>query len=219
MSDNPQDNPADNQPPAQTPPAGDPPKATPQPGDDWEKRYKGLQTAYNKLQEQKTTVDGQLASLQTDYEALQQQVNKGIGDQSKLQDEISSQKGTLTQKETEIASLSKQIARLKLLMTDEYISLAPFETRGLLPDGKDDEDLKTKFSSFQEAYKATIKDAVKDELKGAGPGPTNPADGDLKPRTREVVYAELNRLAGSRDPAKRERYEQVLKEWDQLTKD
>jgi chromosome segregation ATPase len=198
--------------PVVTPPA---PVPAAQP-EDYEKRFKGLQKLFDKqhselenLQNEHTTsLEGREAILQAQKQAQTQL------DQTKVQ---------LTALQTEKETLAAQVKihetqalRSKLILSD-YVDLAAFEARGLLPQASTEEEMKSKFTAFREALGATVSLTVTQKLQGASPAVTgvtipNPA------RSKEQVYAELNRLAGSRKPEDRAKRDELVAEWDALNK-
>ena len=185
-------------------------------GEDYEKRFKGLQKLYDKqhsefenLQnEHATTIEGREAILQAQKQA-----------QTQL-DATKAELATLnTEKETLAAQVKiheTQALRSRLILS-EYTDLAAFEASGLLPPAQTEEEMKTKFSAFREALGKSVSQTVKEKLQGASPASTSPTT-PTPTRSKEEVYAELLRLSGSRKPEDRARRDVLTVEWDELNK-
>lgn len=192
-----------------------PPVTAPQ-GEDYEKRFKGLQKLYDTQRkelealqlEHTTTIEGREALLQQQKQA-----------QTQL-DATKAQLTTLTTEKEALAAKVKihetQALRSKLILSD-YADLAAFEAKGLLPPAETEEEMKTKFTAFREALGTTVSQTVKEKLQGASPASTSPTTPNPA-RSKETVYAEMLRLAGSRKPEDRAKMEALTVEWDELNK-
>lgn len=184
--------------------------------EDWEKRFKGLQKLFDKQQksladlqsEHATTVEGQEAMKQAERTA---------------QTELEKTKASLDALTKERESLSTQLttetakAKRATLILAEFPDLAAFEAAGLLPAATTEEEMRTKFAKFREVYSGSVSKTVTEKLKGSSPAPTGPTT-TTTTRSKEEVYAELSRLAGSRKPEDRAKREQLVAEWDELNK-
>jgi hypothetical protein len=184
---------------------------TPSPeAQEWEKKYKGLQTAYNKLDGEKKKVQDDLnSSLGTIEEQkvkitnLEKQVvdlTSSVGVKDK---EVQGAKGEATAK-------AMEVTRLKLIV-DEFPQLAVFEKGGVLPTANSTEELRTKFTAFATAMSSIVGDSVKDKLKGAG----LPA-GQNQPVTPTIdsLYDQMSRIAGL--PGKQDEYRKLRDQYDAL---
>lgn len=192
-----------------------PPVTTSQ-GEDYEKRYKGLQKLFDKqhaelenLQnEHATTIEGKEAVLQ------QQKLAQTQLDATKVQlSTLTVEKEALT---AQVKIHETQALRSKLILSD-YTDLAAFEASGLLPPAATEDEMKAKFSAFREALGKSVSQTVKEKLQGASPTTTSPIT-PTPTRSKEEVYAEMLRLAGSRKPEDRARRDVLTVEWDELNK-
>lgn len=195
------------------PPKSDP-ASNPQPSD-WEKRYKGLQQAYERLQkkfEQLTLTHEQVVS---ELEEVRQTITTHSNEKKILTDALTKLEATKKDLEGQVASHAIDRERTKLIMS-EYSDLAGFEADGLLPTAATIEELKPKLEAFRGRVKGISSAEALEKLRGTPPtgGGGNPPPA----RSKETVYAELTRLAGSRDPKDREQYDKLMNEWLDLNK-
>jgi hypothetical protein len=203
--------------PTPTPPEPTPPTPpAPQPGEDYEKRFKGLQSAYNvlkakydKLEQDHNTTLGELETIR--------QGDKSKADQvTQFQKDTEALKAEKVSLEAQVTSLQSQVARSKLIMAD-FQDLAGFEAQGLLPSGSTEEEMRAAFTKFKETYSKAISDAVAKRVTGTGPGPT----GDNPPPSlsKDQIYNELTRYAGHKPGTpERKRYEELHAMWESLNK-
>lgn len=191
------------------------PVTTPQ-GEDYEKRFKGLQKLFEKQQKELTELQAEHSSTIEGREELLQQQKQAQA----LLDATKTQISALTTEKEALAAQVKihetQALRSKLILSD-FTDLAAFEARGLLPPANTEEEMKSKFSAFREALGTTVSQTVKEKLQGASPAATSPTT-PTPTRSKEEVYAELTRLAGSRKPEDRAKRDALTAEWDELNK-
>lgn len=192
------------------------PPTTPDSQDiDWKKRYTGLSTTYQKLQDRFNALTAENEELLGAREELTQYQKTAQTELEKVRaelDALGKEKDSLTQQLT--AQEAKE-QRTQIILAD-YPDLAAFEARGLLPTADTPEAIKEKLSAFREALGASVDTTLQQKVKGAGAsvvGTTAPS-----PRSKEAIYAELVRLAGSRNADDRTKYEALLEEWDELSK-
>lgn len=180
---------------------------------DWEASYKGLQRNYERLQKQYNELQSKYDDVIEDLEATKQSHKSVITEKDEMMKtnvDLTSQLSSLQEKES-----NRTLERDRyMLILSEFSDLAEFEANGLLPQGANTDELRTKFTSFREALAKTGTQKVQDVLKGAGPGPvTNQAESK---RSKEQVYMELLGLAGKQDKESREKYELLMSEWVKL---
>ncbi len=201
-------------PPAVPPlPPGIPPA---QQEEDWEKRFKGLQRVYDKAQNSLTDLQSEHATTLEGQEALKQAQRQA---QAELEKAQASLDALIKEKDTLASQLTSESAKAKraVLILSEFSDLAAFEAAGMLPAATTEEEMRTKFTKFREVYAGSVNKTVQDRLKGSSPGPTAPTT-PTPTRSKEEVYAELNRLAGSRKPEDRAKREALMAEWDEINK-
>lgn len=191
------------------------PVAPSQPSVDWEKRYKGLQQAYDKLQKKYDTLDASHNQVITEMEEIRQNLKGHEGEKKVLADTLAKLEADKNELQGKIAAHAIERDRIKLIM-GEYADLAKFEAQGLLPIASSIEELKPKLDAFRDAFKSSVGEEARNKILGSSPsgGNTSP----LPTRSKEEVFAKLTRLAGSRDPKDREEYERLRDEWDELDK-
>jgi hypothetical protein len=185
-----------------------------QPEEDYEKRFKGLQKLFDRQQKKVAELEEERDSLLEARETLSQgdKQKQAALDKAKVDlDLLNKEKETLSLK------LSSQEATAKRtnLILSEFSDLAAFEAQGLLPAAATEEEMREKFTKFRDALGKTIDKNVQDRVQGTGPGPTGPTEPPAG-RTKEQIYAELTRLAGSRSPEDRKKYDELVAEWDKL---
>ena len=185
-------------------------------GEDYEKRFKGLQKLFDTQRKELETLQLEHSTSVEGREALLQQ-------QKQAQAQLDATKAQLsaltTEKETLLAQVKiheTQALRSKLILAD-FTDLAAFEARGLLPPADTEEEMKSKFTAFREALGTTVSQTIKEKLQGASPAATSPTTPNPT-RSKEEVYAELTRLAGSRKPEDRAKRDALTVEWDELNK-
>jgi uncharacterized protein YukE len=201
------------------PPAPPAKPASTQQGDqqvNWESRYKGLQTTYDKLQK--------------NFDSLKVKHDETLGELEEMRQEskkIGAEKGTVDQRITELtaenAKLQEQLKsqefrgeRMKLIM-GEFADLATFEADGLLPEAPTVEELKPKLESFRAKIGGTVDQSVKNKIQGVGA--TNTTRVNEPPgHTKEWVYDRLRMLSGHRTPEQEIEYQALRNEWDELNK-
>jgi len=191
-----------------------PTTTTAQPGEDYEKRFKGLQKLFEKQQKKIADLEGERDSLLEARESLSQGDKQKQAELNKAKvdlDLLAREKETLTAK---LGSQEAQAKRINLILS-EFSDLSAFEAQGLLPAATTEEEMRTKFAAFRETLGKTVNKGVQERVQGTGPGPTGPIEPPAG-HTKEWLYAELNRLAGSRNPEDRRKYDELIAEWDKL---
>jgi len=188
-----------------------PPKDNPD--TDWKKAYKGLQRNYDKI-----VADS--ASLQSENENL----NAQLQEQKQLVRSLTTEKDQVTSKNVEatetISGLEAQVNTTKAqnersqLIMSEFMDLAQFEAKGLLPEAQTDEEMRSKFGDFREALGTTAQELTDEKLKGMGTGTVDPQTPE--PLDSDGIYNRMSALAGTRDPEKRAEYEQLSRKWLEL---
>ena len=199
--------------PVETPPlepAGTEDPGTVQPHEDWERRFKGMQTAYNKQQTQLAEQSADYEKTLGEVEELRAQAQSFEGEKEGLQaqlTELDTMKGDL---ESQINTHSLQADRSKLIM-EEFMDLAPFEAKGLLPSAENVEEMKERFENFRQAFNTTVDQTMKNRMTGMSTAPSSNVP--PQPRTKETVYAEITRLAGRKTPEEQAQYDALMQEW------
>ena len=188
-----------------------PPKDNPD--TDWKKAYKGLQRNYDKI-----VADS--ANLQTENDTLNAQVQE----QKQANRALTTEKDQITTKNVEatetISGLEAQVNTSKAqsersnLIMGEFIDLAKFEAKGLLPEAQTTEDMRAKFTSFREALGTTAQELTDEKLKGIGTGSVDPLTPE--PLNEDQLYSQMMALAGSKDPEQRREYDALNRKWMEL---
>jgi chromosome segregation ATPase len=188
---------------------------TPEPakGQDWESAYKGLQRKYDKLFDEHNQLLGTENELNASIEELKQQVRTATTEK----DQISIKNVEASEKieglQSQVNAFNATIERQKLIMSD-YQDLAPFEAKGLLPSAQTEEEMRSVFDSFRETLGSQVQTATDEKVKGIGTGKTEPKE--PKPLDADQIYNEMQSLAGTNDPEKRRRFEQLQSQWMDL---
>lgn len=192
-----------------------PSNVPPSQGEDWEKRYKGLSATYTKLQAQfqKLTEDHEkLLGTREELEVNAKSVKAEIEKMKSDLDALTAEKEKLTQ---QLTTQEAKEVRTKLILS-EYPDLAAFEAKGLLPAGATPEETKQLLDNFREALGSSVDQTLQKKVQGSGATAVGPTVAPK--RSKEQIYAELTRLAGSRNPEDRVKYEALIVEWDDLNK-
>jgi chromosome segregation ATPase len=183
---------------------------------DYEKRYKGLQRTYETLQAKMNKLQEQYDQLVAEAEGLRQSIRTHEGEKATLSTNLKTLETERDNLNKQISTHSLQQERMKLILR-EYPDLANFEAQGLLPNADTLEDLKPKLDTFRSTLTGMVGDNVRNKLSGSVPSVGSNNGGNVV-RSKETVYAELERLAGSRTTEDRNKYAALLKEWDELNK-
>lgn len=206
--------------PTQTPAtSGAPSTVDGKTAEQWAASYKGLQSAYQKLQE---TTKKEISDLSTEVHGLRTQLeeaNQGsIGKDSQvavLNKKIADLESQLAAAQAAAENEKKAVGRTRLIMS-EFSDLAPFEAQGLLPVGETEEDTRAKLAVFRETLGGLVGGNTKKTLAGATP-PTpgaNPAPGTTKDgESVEYVWDQMMQHAGRNDVE----FAKWQKKYDELT--
>lgn len=149
--------------------------------EEWAKSYKGLQGAFQKLQnESKADIDkltAELSDAQTEIQSLTQGGTSKDDQLTVLQTEVAKQKETINSLKSEKESADAQLQRKNLVMQD-FPELAAWEAQGLLPDASGDDELREQLEKFRGTLAGQVGATVKSTIAGsspAGSGKTNVA--------------------------------------------
>jgi chromosome segregation ATPase len=196
--------------PGTPPPA---PTSTQQTGEDYEKRFKGLQRAYDALQKKLDEATRERDDLSTARETLTQDQKQVVDRLAKLESDLNSIKAERDGLQTQLGTHEAQLKRTRLIMS-EYSDLAPFEAQGLLPYAETEEAQKELFEKFRTTIQTSVDAGVKQKVQGTGPSPTSPQSPPK--RSAEQIYTRLTQLAGKTDDQSRQEYKVLIAEWDKL---
>jgi len=177
---------------------------------EWEKKYKGLQTLVNKANGERDKAVADLATLQVTVEeqklkigTLEKQVTDLTASVGTKEKDVETAKGETTAKTLEVA-------RLKLIVK-EYPQLASFEAAGVLPTATTEDEMRTKFKAFQDAMSSIVGEDVKAKLKGSSLPSGTPTS--TQP-TEDEIYDEMSHIAGVR--GKEDEFRKLQKQYDAL---
>lgn len=191
---------------------------------EWVTTYKGLQTAYNKLQDQtsKTIADleAKLKDATVEIETLKAGSTSKESQAAVLQKEIVSLTQQIETLKNEKSQAETKVARSQLVMK-EFPELASWEAQGLLPDGEAGDELMALFGKFRDNLSNNVSSEVKKTVAGsspAGSGRTGAGSGGAGgaggEKSADYWYAQMLQHAG-RDDAK---FAEAEAKYDELTK-
>lgn len=164
-----------------------PPTPLPGQSNDWEARFKGLQTRFNEIQSENATLKTQASgkdtlttNLQTKINDLQSQLNAAT---LASQGEITTLRADLlgkTSLEQELAAARAEAASLKAAQTTRsYVAqnfvenaaylMQAMDSGWLGTDGKQGDDLKAHLQGYLDFHGQKAAQAVQQTLKGASP--------------------------------------------------
>lgn len=187
-----------------------PAPTAPIPSADYERRYKGLQVTYQKLEKKQHETEAALNAATAELEEMRAKVRN-------LEEQIVGHQKGSSETQLLIEDLKKQLQvaqtkqeRMKVIST-EFPDLLAFEASNLLPESTSDEELRQKLTAFKNAIQGTRTAAVQNIAQGSTPA----ISGASNTMTKDSVYAELMSLAGKTDtdPAARRRYEELMAVW------
>lgn len=123
-------------------------------------RFVGLQQTLQKEKEAAEQLRLQMAAQVANEESLKSKA-------SKLEEQLTGLQTTLKEKEAEVAQLSHGKKRTSIIM-EKFPQLAPFESKGLLPQSEDESKLEILFGEFANQLGAIASGAKQDFGKGGG---------------------------------------------------
>ena len=214
----------------QSPPGGDPPPtpapvaapqpatvATPLPTEDWEKRFKGMQTAYQQK-------DAELKQVSQNIATLTQERDTQVAQNEALQIQVTERNTALESASTEQDQFNQQMAELQAktgvqdLILTEYLDLAPVASM-IVPTVmamESEESQREALTGWQDRMSGIIQEQVSTQVQNALRGVTpltsparvtSPGMG----MTDEQLSARMNQVAGL-DEHKQE-YQMLYAEW------
>jgi hypothetical protein len=190
------------------------PPATPTPStppdQDWKKAYKGLQRNYDKIVKELADLQSENDNLTATNEEQKQTLRKATTEKDQITSKNVEATETISGLEAQVNVAKAQSERSTLIMS-EFIDLAQFEAKGLLPEAQNPEEMRSKFGEFRDALGETVQTGVDAKLKGIGPGPTDPATPE--PLDADQIYNRMTALAGTKDPEERREYNMLSKQW------
>jgi Skp family chaperone for outer membrane proteins len=193
--------------------SADPP-AQPEPTENWEDRFKGLQRTFDKRQKDFSTLQEKYDNLLETAESTKQAERERQAQLDALQKDLEAAKEGLDKATGELAAQEAKGKRMQLIMS-EFPDLAKFEAAGLLPNADTDEEMTEKLTAFRDALNSTVKANVERQVVGASPAPSG-TTATAPVRTAADIYSRLQQLAGARNDEDREEYDRLIAEWDKL---
>jgi hypothetical protein len=196
--------------PTSTKPAASNPTPPDDPGKDWQAAYKGLQRNYDKQVKQNAELQSTADDLNTALEQERQDARKLAAEKDQITTKHVEATEKITTLESKVQAGEISHERAKLIM-DEFLELASFEAKGLLPDAQTPEEMRSKFTEFKAALGATVQRETDQKLKGIGTGPTDPKTPE--PLDSDQIYNRMNALAGTKDPEERREFDTLSRQW------
>lgn len=192
----------------------------------WAEIYKGLQTAFQKMQNEKDAEIGALKTKLTDAQAEIEGFKAGgktKDDQlTVLQTEIEKKNEAISSLEADKKAADTALQRSKIVMKD-FPELASFEAQGLLPTNDDSEKLAEQLKLFSETLtgqvKTNVTQQVKEKIAGASPAGSSKTSGGTKEPSEleqnEDYYWKimLDNSGPNGDPTK---FEEAQKKYDAI---
>ena len=170
----------------------------------WMTRYKGMQTAYNKLKSEKDTLQENHNTSVGELELAKIKVTELDLRVKELENNLIGEKESAQSIVTESTKKDQEVNRLRLIISD-FPDLANFEKTGVLPTDPDSEELKKKLTAFRDAVKSATATNTKQVLSGSSlPSGTSSNGGQFSGLSISEMQDRLNKLAGRRD--KRDEY-------------
>lgn len=186
-----------------SPPQGDPqptpaPVVAPVPAEDWEKRFKGMQTAYQALKTQFDTLSGtHNASLQE----VQQRQAQIEGLTAQLRDATTALETGSTESDAATQAMAEMQAKLDMhnLIFGEFQDLAPFAA--MIPVMAEEEAQRNTLQEWNERISGVVNERVQDGVQAALRGvtpPTSPArtQSPAMGMTDEQLSARMDQILG-----------------------
>lgn len=195
----PEETPAD--PPPETPPPEDAPpkKETPSPKSsdpDFEKKYKGLQSASEK---QRRKLADDLEAEQDKVTALTKQLAEAGGNTDLLTAETEAKTKELEEAQTQLTTITGEKKAVEDQLERQEVIATEFPgLTGLgdyIPTGDSIDDFKVNAKKFEEKMGSRVDDAVSEKLKGATP-PAPTGDDEVTSTEQDKAYNKVVALAG-----------------------
>jgi hypothetical protein len=142
-------------------------------GEDWEKRFKGLQPKHQQLVEEHKDLKVKFAetqkALSSEKTALELKLDEAQAELKNLTETTEGLKETNGKLEESLESLNKRMDRSKLIMSD-YPDLAPLEASGLLAPNLEGDELTAALNNMRSLMGQSAKSAVEELTAGATGG-------------------------------------------------
>lgn len=183
---------------------------------DWEKRFKGLQATYDKLQKKYNDLEAENQRLTGELEEQRQGARGYETEKKTLNEQLAALQGEKTALQGQVLTHQQSVERAKLIM-GEFQDLATFEAKGLLPSAANLEELKQKLTDYRVAIGSMVSSGVQNRIAGQSPASSGGTNNSGAP-TKDQVYSDLVRLAGSRNPADQKRYQELMAQWEEMNK-
>jgi chromosome segregation ATPase len=187
-----------------------------QPVVDWEKRFKGLQATYDKLQKKYSDLEAEVQRLTGDLEEARQGARGHEGEKKTLNEKLAAAEAEKATLQGQVQTHQQSAERARLIM-GEFQDLAPFEAKGLLPSAANLEELKQKLTDYRATIGSMVNSGVQNRIAGQSPATSSAANNSGTP-SKEQVYSELARLAGTRNPTEQKRYQELMALWEEMNK-
>lgn len=183
---------------------------------DYEKKYKGLQTVYNRLEAKEQKTQGALDTALAEVESLNLQLATAKTKIASLEADLGKKDQEVNAEKENSKKESKTAMRLRLLV-DEFSDLAKFEKAGILPSAETEEELKTALTNFRGTISSIVGEDVMKKLRGSGLPSNTFNDGDKNgsdQMTSDQIYDRLMKIAG--DKTKILEYKELQRRYDEL---
>lgn len=165
----------------------------------WMTRYKGMQTAYNKLKGEKDILEGNHNTAVGELQIANAKIVELEGKVKELDTNLTGEKESAQSIVTESTQKDNEIARLRLII-EEFPDLVNFEKSKTLPVASDPEELKTKFAAFRETIKTVMTNNTQQALSGSSlPSGVTNNGGQFAGLSIRQMQDRLNKLAGRND--------------------
>lgn len=142
-------------------------------GENWEARYKGMnslyQTTVGTYEGLKTQLEAQLKAEQAKAKATEETAQKLMSDVEKYSKQQEEQQKQLADLSVQAATAKKELERTKLFLSPDYIHLAQYEQQGLLRKDIEGEELANYLKSFDQVVKGAGVNNVTNLMSGSTP--------------------------------------------------
>lgn len=173
-------------------------------GENWEARYKGMQTLYNKVNAQLTVAQRELTEAHVKVEELTQQVKSLESDKGGATSSL-----TVAQEKANVAEKQLAILKKKLDVVKTNPDIALFAD--MITIGESDEETAANVAKLNESIKRLLDGRVADRLSGSSPNLPKALDDKSKKPDVDALYDKVSELAGK--PGKEKEYQATYAEY------
>lgn len=185
---------------------------SPTSGKDWEKSYKGLQSASTKKQEE---LQAKIDNLEETINSLTEQVETQKTDKDVLANQLIKAKEDLKETQEGLETVNKEKAKLDAkversdLIAKKYPNLSPL--KDFIPEGSNLEEFEQNAETFKEALGVYTNNFVAETVEGASPVPPERTSEEFSETEEDRLWSVIVQTSGI--SGKETEYNDAYEKW------